>query len=657
MPNPRLWHALELSQILHQLSADPERGLSEQEARTRLETSGRNILPEGKRITALEMFLRQFTSPLVWILLIAAVLTFIIDDRSDSIVILTVVILNSLIGLFQEYRANKIFETLKAIVKVQAFVIREGRVREINSEELVPGDLVVLKGGNKVPADARLVREDNLEVNEALLTGESKSVNKAPGLSAEKAVIGDRKNMVFMGTICERGEGRALVVATGADTEIGVITALTQSTAEELSPLQLRMKKLGTFLTELFIVISLAIFLVGIAEGDDLFEMIKTTVAVAVAAIPEGLPAAISIILAVSSQNILKRKGLVRKLVAAETLGSTSVISSDKTGTLTYGVMRVEKIIPSPFHSQPLQGGGEEGVLLALALANEALIEERDGKSVVIGESTDKAKLEKFLSTGQTLDEALRMSPRVAFIPFEESRKYIASFHGTKDNLKVFVNGAPEAVLDKCRLATSARAEIQKNYENLARQGYRLLAVASRDLPQSDFHEKSTIPELEKHLRDLDFLGLCALRDPIRADVKEAIKETRMAGIRVLMVTGDHILTAKAIGLELGFGTGSGAVITGEELDMLSDSELAKKITHLEILARVTPVHKMRIIQAWQRLGAVVAMTGDGVNDAPALKAADIGVAIGSGTDVSKEASDLVLLDDSFATITEAIAE
>ncbi len=641
------WHAQELAQVIAKLKVNPDTGLASAEAVLRQKAWGKNTLPRGKKTTALEMLLRQFKSPLVYILLIAAVLTWWIKEYADMSVILLVVAVNAIIGLFQEYRANKIFEKLKSLVRVEAIVKRDGKLLAVDSEELVPGDIVILKGGNKVPADAKLVAADSLEVNEALLTGESKPVKKQAGTAALKTVVSDRFNMVFMGTVIERGNAEAVVVATGSRTEIGQISELTQSTEEEISPLQMRMKKLGRFLSEMFLVISLAIFLIGLAEGDDPLEMIKTTVAVAVAAIPEGLPAAISIILAVSSQRILGKKGLVRKLIAAETLGSTSVICADKTGTLTYGQMRVEKILP---HGDSPEL--EEKILLNLALANEAIIEEKGGQIEVRGEATDKAKLKKALASGLNLKKTLQDLPRVAFLPFEERRKYLASFHQEKKNLRILVNGAPEIILQKSKLSPTQISEIQRAYENLARQGYRLIAAAEKTL-----NSPSLPPILENQIINLDYLGLVAIRDPIREDVKETIKLTRQAGIKVLMVTGDHSLTAKAIGLELGFSISQDAVVTGEELDRLSDKELAKRIGGLEILARVTPVHKMRIIDAWQKLGAVVAMTGDGVNDAPALKSADIGIAVGSGTDISKEAADLVLLDDSFSTITAAVAE
>ncbi len=646
------WHAQELSAVVSGLDVNPKTGLTSSEVQTRQAAWGKNILPRGKKTTALEMFLRQFTSPLVYILVIAAVLTWWIKEYGDSIVIMIVVIGNAFIGFFQEYRASKIFEKLKEIVRIEALLVRDGKLLSIDAEELVPGDIIVLKAGNKIPADARLLAGAELQANEAILTGESKPTTKKPGTVAEQALVGDRTNMVFMGTTIEEGNGQAVVVATGSRTEIGQISLLTQTAKQDKSPLQERMDKLANFLTEVFVVIAAAIFLTGLIEGDPWIEMFKTTIAVAVAAIPEGLPAVISIILAVSSKKILERKGLVMKLIAAETLGSTSIICADKTGTLTYGQMRVEEILTDDLG----------GAYLAMALANEAVIEEKDGKKAARGESTDKAKLEFFLKNSKKdLDKILEQEPRLALVPFDSERKYIASFHKQGQKASVYLTGAPEVILEKCNLPENQKQEIKKTYENLANRGFRLIALAKKETQMLDKLQprdgKLDQKNLLAEINHLNYLGLAAIRDPIREDVKEALRITRQAGIKVMMITGDHILTAKAIGLELGFGIASPAVITGQELDQLSDKELRLRAGKLEIIARATPVHKMRIIDAWQGLGAVVAMTGDGVNDAPALKAADIGVAVGSGTDVAKEASNLILLDDSFATITAAVQE
>ncbi|MDP3741010.1 MAG: cation-transporting P-type ATPase, partial [bacterium] len=660
---PLIWHSQMLEVVLHNLKVEPKQGLPEKEVEARRGAYGKNILPKGKKTTALEMIWRQFTSPLVYILIIAAGLTWWIKEYADMIIILVVVAGNAVIGFFQEYRASKIFEKLKEIVRVEAMVIRDGLLRTVDSELLVPGDIIMLKGGNKVPADSRLLEGSDLEVNEALLTGESKPTRKKPGTIQARTLVSDRHNMVFMGTVIENGDGQAVVVATGARTEIGQISVLTQSTADEQSPLQERVAKLAGFLTKLFVAISTIIFAVGILEGDPWTEMFKTTIAVAVAAIPEGLPAVISIILAVSAKKILEKKGLVMKLIAAETLGSTSVVCADKTGTLTYGRMVVEILTPSPSPEGeggigPVERTGDDA-LLAMALANEAVITSADeGVVAVKGEATDKAKLEYALAkSGKSLAEILETQPRLALLPFDSDRKYLASFHNASNKLKIYVSGAPETILEKSLLSEAQKSEIQKNYENLANRGYRVIALAIRNLSSPHLPSPTRGEELIPLITELTYLGLAAIRDPIRQDVKEALTITRKAGVKVIMITGDHVLTAKSIGLELGFGISGPAVVTGQELDSMSELELQSRIGKVEIVARATPVHKMRIIASWQKLGAVVAMTGDGVNDAPALKAADIGVAVGTGTDVAKEASELILLDDSFATMTAAIKE
>src|SRR3989344_5568038 len=495
--NPDLphWHSIPLDDALRRLSANPNAGLTAGEAANRQKAWGKNVLPKGKTVSALERFLRQFTSPLVYILLFAAALTWWIGEYADMTVIL--------------------------IVVIQALVFRGGKIATMDSQELVPGDLIVIKSGDKVPADARLISVNDLQTDEALLTGESKPVSKILDTAPEKALVGDRHNMEFMGTVVEQGEGTAVVVSAGGRTEIGQNSLLTQSADEEDRPLQKRMGKLAKFLTELFVVISAAIFIIGIAEGDPWVEMITTTVAVAVAAIPEGLPAVISIVLAVSSKKILEKKGLVLKLLAAETLGSTAVICTDKTGTLTYGRMKVEEL-----HTKD-EGEAE----LALGLANEAIIEERDGKKVVRGEATDKAKLEKFLGAGLDFEQTLQKMPRVGFLPFHDERKYIASFHQDGKKMRIFVSGAPEYVLRLCDTAEALKKESQKTYESLAARGFRVIGLAAKTVPLPKKREFSTA-ELLKLVNKLDYVGLAAIRDPIREEVKQTIALTKQAGIR-----------------------------------------------------------------------------------------------------------------------------
>lgn len=659
-----MWYKLSLDEVLKQLDADKQLGLNQSVATKRLEEYGENVLPRGKKVTWLQFLLRQFKSPLIYILLIGAVLTIYIKEWIDMTVILLAVVVNVAVGFWQEFRSNNILEKLKAVVQTSALVIRDGGIHEINSELLVPGDLIILKAGNKVPADARIINAHRLEVNESILTGEASPVGKDLIEINTDEQIGDRRNMVHMGTLIARGEGKAIVVATGKNTAFGEIALMTQQTEEEPTPLQIRMGKLGSLIAVLVGVATVIIFIVGIIEGHSFAEMFTTAIAVAVAAIPEGLPAAISIVLAVGAQKILKRKGVVKRLVATEALGSASVICTDKTGTLTEGKMVIKKLITE---------GDIKDALNILSLANEAVIEKIKGSSVVRGETTDKAKLEYFLENDGNLDDLLIKFKRISLLTFNPSLKYIASLHKDTDkgSYKLFANGAPEVLLrlssfyinkegKVVELTDKDREELHKEYEKIADGGYRVLGLAQRvfeeieDGVNKDLEDESTRNAL---ISQLVFVGYAAIRDPIRDDVKTSIQQARKAGIRIIMMTGDHLLTARAIGGDLGFSKAKDAVFEGKIVETLSDEELQKLVGHAEIFARVNPEHKMRIINALQKNGEVVAMTGDGINDAPALKSSDIGIAVGSGTDIAKAASDLILLDDSFSIIVSSIRQ
>lgn len=649
-----------LSDVIRAVRANPEKGLTARAAAARHKTYGPNTLPRGKKTAWWQFFFRQFRSPLVYILLIAAVLTAFLQEYADMAVILLAVLVNVAVGFWQEFQSSNILARLQEIVRITALVIRDGAIHEIESSNLVPGDIIILKSGMKVPADARLLSAKNLEVSEAILTGESKAVTKKAGDIPKKDVsIGDRKNMVHMGTAVEKGEGRAVVVATNKNTEIGKIALLTQKAHDARTPLQQRIARLGKFITILVAIAAVVIFVIGIIEEYSFEEMFTTAIAVAVAAIPEGLPAAISIVLAVAAQRILRQRGVTKGLLSAETLGSTSVICTDKTGTLTEGRMKVEKLLVPD----------EEHARVILALANEAIVERTGTEFVVRGETTDQAKMQAFLDAGGNLDELLSRMPRVAFLPFDPEYTFIASVHNTDNGTLVFLTGAPEAILSRCALPEEKRKEYDRQYEELAKKGFRMIALAEKkiyavpnnisiggedncnDIDLAD-HETR-----ERIIQNLSFVGFAAIRDPIRPDVKASIKAAAHAGVTPIMLTGDHTLTARSIGKELGFPSEPDAVMEGTALDSLTDEELAARITNIHIFARVTPRHKMRIIEAWRAHGKVVAMTGDGVNDAPALKSADIGVALGSGTDVAKEASDLILLNNSFSIIVAAIRQ
>ena len=519
---------------------------------------------------------------------------------------------------------------------------------DMNSEVLVPGDIIFLHPGDKVPADARLFFAEDLEVNEALLTGESVPVKKTITDEVPKnSPLASRFNMIYTGTVIEKGAAQAIVVATAGKTELGRIAELATVVRDEKTPLQERLASLGKKLAFLVAGLATIIFLVGIfKEKTSFIETFTLAVAVAVAAIPEGLPAAMSIVLAVASQRISKKKGLVKTLIGAETLGSTNVICVDKTGTLTEGVMKVKSLYLSP---------DEKRSALILALANEADIV-AGGK--VSGETTDKAKMEFFLEHGGNLEEELSKYPRATLVPFDADEKYIASFHILSNgDTQIFVSGAPEKLLNLSTKSEEERTKIIQEIEKLAARGFRMIGVAERIVPRkADLNLKDS-KVLRKMITELEFFGVAAIRDLIRFDVLESMNTVREAGIRVIMITGDHKFTAKAIGKELGFRVGDKNLVEGIDIDQMTKEELRERIKDIDIISRANPVHKMKIIEVLKNNKYVVAMTGDGVNDAPALKEADIGVAGAAGTDVTKEVADLVLLNDSFSTIASAVRE
>ena len=675
------WYQKTLDSVLSELGSDKLEGISQKKATDRVSKYGKNVLPRGKKVTWLQFLLRQFKSPLVYILLIAAGLTTWIallpesadvlsgeggDENKwvDTIVIMMAITVNVAVGFWQEFRSNNILEKLNEVVRTDAFVVRDGEMHEINAELLVPGDVVLLRAGSKIPADARIIEAKNLEIDESILTGESSPVGKRPIELKGDMPIGDRDNMVHMGTLVARGEGKAIVVATGAESAFGKIALLTQTAEEEPTPLQIRMGKLGSLLAILMGIASVLIFVVGVLQEKDIVEMVTTAVAVAVAAIPEGLPAGISIILAVSAQKILRRKGVVKKLVAAEALGSASVICTDKTGTLTKGKMTLKKLVTE---------GDKKHAERILALANEAIIEDIEGEKIVRGETTDQAKLQYFLDNGGDLETEHKNYPRISILTFNPVLKYLASLHKDQNSngYKLYVNGAPEVLLKlstsyiaeggKVKTLTSdIRKKLNKEYEVLAGEGYRVLGIAERNFDKLNGGENTDLEDSETRenlTKELTFVGYAGIRDPIRPDVPAAIKEAREAGIRAIMMTGDHILTARAIGGDLGFSKEKGKIFEGKVIEGKSNEELQDLVKTAEIFARVNPEHKMRVVAALQKNGEVVAMTGDGINDAPALKSADIGVAVGSGTDIAKAASDLILLNDSFSIIVEAVRQ
>jgi len=650
------WHNLSVKEVAKILKTDIKEGLSEKEVKERQKIFGLNKLPEEKPLSSLRIFLEQFRSPLIYILVIAGIITLILKDYTDAIIIFGAVFLNTVIGFFQENKTSKILSELKKIVKIKAYLIRKGNEKEVEQIELVPGDIFLLHPGNKVPADGRLIESHDLKINEASLTGEWIPAEKKIDVLPEKTPLADRDNMVYMGCVVEDGRGKAIVIETGIATEIGKVAEIIRKTKEEKTPYQKRIIYLSKITGVLIVVICLLIFGLGVVWGRGVFEMFLTAVAVAVAAIPEGLPVAITVILALGMQRILKKQGLVRKMVAAETLGSTSIILTDKTGTLTEAKMEVARIYP------------ETTNILALKIAtlsSEAFIENPDQpleKWIVRGRPTEKTLLLAGIQAGLNKKELDQKEPKIDELPFDPIYKYSATLHKISPNQNIlYLLGAPEIILEMSKyldidgkkesLSEAKVKELNKKCEELAARGQRILATAYKKTTQS------TISNQQLAINNLIFVGFIALHDPIRKEVKEAIKICRQAGMRPIIVTGDHKLTARAVAFELDLPTKEENIIEGSELEKLTDKEFQKRLERIEIYARVEPRQKLRIVQAWQERGKVVAMTGDGINDAPALKKADIGLALGSGTDVAKEASDLILLTDNFSIIVAAVEE
>lgn len=656
------WYAKSGAEVLRELAVDAARGLSDADVTIRAREHGRNALPHGKQLAWWQLILRQFINPLIAMLLIAAGLTlwlYFYGERApgeespliDFSVIMLAVALNVAIGFWQEYKSSQIFQKLQQLVSSRARVLRNGSPAEIDAEALVPGDILMLRSGMRVPADARILESRDLTVNESLLTGESHAVTKHAHELSGALTVGDRKNMVHMGSVVDTGEAKAVIIAIGQKTELGHIAELTAGVDEESTPLQERLAGLSKVITYFVLAAAALIFYVGIVDvekGDiSLIAVFTTTVAVIVAAIPEGLPAALSVVLAVSAQRILGKKGLVKKLIGAETLGSASVIVSDKTGTLTKGEMTLESL---------MHVSDQKLMLASLVFANEAIVE-ADGKTVR-GEETDRAKLEYAIAQGVQIKQIDMEFIPCALVPFNAREKYIISLRVAESGEgMLFVSGAPETLLARSTLNKTEQDAILQTVEGEAAKGYRIIASAVRVLPKSTVPTCSATTDIEAQVGKLTFLGIALLRDPIREDVKESVRITREAGIRIIMATGDHRLTAVAIGKELGFSDSAASVLLGSDIDALTDHDLSERLKTVEILSRVSPEHKMRVVEILRASGEVVAMTGDGVNDAPGLKAADLGVALESGSDVSKEAADLVLLDNSFTTIVEAIRQ
>ncbi|MEG0267779.1 MAG: cation-translocating P-type ATPase [Carnobacterium sp.] len=642
-----------------------EKGLTTTEAEKRIAEYGPNQLDEGKSKNLLMKFIEQFKDFMIIVLLAAAVISGVFGDITDSIIILVVVVLNAVLGVFQEAKAEEAINALREMSSPEARVKRDGKVVSLKSDQLVLGDVVLLEAGDIVPADLRLIEVASLQIEESGLTGESVPVNKELTILEDaKAGIGDRTNMAFMNSNVTYGRGEGIIVGTGMNTEVGEIAQMLASTDETMTPLQTNLNRLGKYLTVAILVIAIIMFVVGLLNGRGWLDMLLTSISLAVAAIPEGLPAIVTIILALGTQKMAKRKALVRKLPAVETLGSTDIICSDKTGTLTMNKMTVEKLfINGNLQNSDSSIDVDSPVLRSMIYANDTQI---SGDDTLIGDPTETALIQFALDKKINVSEMLAKEPRVAEIPFDSERKLMSTVNKQTDNqFLIAVKGAPDELLKRCTryikdgkvetLDETTKKEILETNHELATQALRVLSTAYKimDTKPNDV----TTENLEQ---DLIFSGLIGMIDPEREEAKDAVLVARQAGIRSVMITGDHRDTAEAIAKRLGIleETQTGGVITGAELDDISDEDFATRVKEFSVYARVSPQHKVRIVKAWQNAGKIVAMTGDGVNDAPALKTADIGIGMGiTGTEVSKGASDMVLADDNFSTIVVAVEE
>lgn len=662
-------------------------GLTSQEAQERLKRDGYNKLPEEKQSSWIKLLLAQFNSILIYILLAAAAinfglvcqehgkLIFNISNQADTYIILFTVVINVIVGFFQESKAQKSLSALKKIITLNARVIRDNQEQVINAQELVVGDVVIINAGDKIPADARLISVASLEINEAALTGESQPIVKQIEKLNEELVIGDQINMIFTGTTVTKGQGVGIVVRTGEHTEIGKIAKLIKDTKEEKTPLQVKLEKFSKNVGVIVLIIAALLILVGLIQGDPFIEIFTVSVAIAVSALPEGLAIAVTVILALGMQRILKQKALVRKLVAAETLGSTTVICTDKTGTLTEGKMQVTNIVTwdhdfavSNFEDKSWRSRETEEVQFALhagLMCNDAKIDNIDDdikEWVISGNLTEKALILAAVEGGLEYKKEIKDNKRLDAIPFDSEIKYMATLHelDSKNNI-IYIKGAPEKILkwskflrkgdEAIELDDAKRKKFQQKFIALSNKGLRIIAIAYKRV--SADHEK-----LDKTTeQDLIFIGYFGIKDPLRPTSKETVEQCQHAGIKVVMITGDHKLTATAIAKDLGLPHQEGNILEGSDLDKLNETELENIVENITVYARVSPEHKLRIVKAFYRRGEVVAMTGDGINDSPALKAADIGVALGSGTQVAKETADMVILDDNFKSIVGAVHE
>ena len=646
----KLWHHLTKDEVLDRLSVRPERGLSAGEARQRAEQYGPNRLKGPEKESLIKRFFNQLKDPMILVLLTAAVLSLVsggFTDWADPIIILLIVIVNAVISITQEDNADKALEALRNLSSPLARAVREGELVRIPTDQLVPGDIIVLEAGDLVPADGRILTCANLKADESAMTGESVPVTKqAVDSLPEDTVLGDRKNMVISSTVITNGRATCVVTATGMDTEVGRIANLLMEEEDGRTPLQQKMAEISKTLSIVCLAVCAAMFAVGLLYRRPLPEISMTAVSLAVAAIPEGLAAVVTIVLALGVQRMAKRSAIVKKLPAVETLGCASVICSDKTGTLTQNKMTVVDVWTA-------EEGGRPLALTVGCLCNDTVLTGEVTSFQTVGDPTETAFVDIAMREGLDKNRLEAAMPRVAELPFDSERKLMSTVHPIGDKFRVMVKGAPDVLLRRCLIdGETARAASDAN-EEMASRALRVLGVAYRDM--DSVPEELSTDTLET---GLTFVGLIGMIDPPRMEVRQAVAECYAAGIRPVMITGDHKLTAVAIARELDIFRDGDRALTGADLDAMSQDALERDVEQYSVYARVSPEHKMRIVQAWQARGMVVAMTGDGVNDAPALKTADIGCAMGiTGTDVAKGAADMILTDDNFATIVHAVEQ
>ncbi len=658
-----MWHSCSVEEIAKNLKTNINIGLSDDEAQKRFERYGPNNLKEKKKESIFVKFIKQFNDFMIITLIIAAIISAVVSklngeaDYIDSIIIVAIVIFNAIMGLVQEQKAEKSLEALKKMTAPNAKVRRNGRVQEIDATLVVPGDIVILEAGNYVPADCRLINSYNLKIEESALTGETiPSLKDSSKILKENTAMGDLCNMVFATTIVVNGHGEAIVVETGMNTRVGKIAGMIIEDESPETPIQKKLAEVGKILAIACIIICVLIFVIGIFKKIPIIEMFMTSVGLAVAAIPEGLPAIVTIMLSIGVTKMAKKNSIIRKLPAVETLGSSSVICSDKTGTLTQNKMTVTEIR----NCFGRANSNERKFILELGTMCTDTTEERiNGKLGFVGEATEvaisNAAMEEGVSKSFLYDEMKRIND----IPFDSKRKMMTTIHKYGNGYRIITKGAPDVLLKRCSNCYSGgqivpifskKDDINEQNNQMAEKALRVIAVAYKDVEK--------LPEMQDVEKDLIFCGLIGMIDPPREGVKEAVRTCRRAGIKTVMITGDHLQTAKAIAKELGILKRGDLAIDGETLERMSQHELEQNIMDYSVFARVSPEHKVRIVKAFQSTGAVVAMTGDGVNDAPALKNADIGIAMGKGgTDVAKNAADMILLDDNFVTIVEAVKQ